>query len=86
MINEEMIKCLPLKAFADLLIKTVTCPEYDEDYNGDTVYCGDWTYYKTSDGQEFDGYEDALQHECWWLAQEANEDWSVLHTIPSLNL
>ena len=70
MINEEAIRNLSRKKLAGLLIKTVTYPDYDEDYNGDTVYCGDWTYYRTSDGQEFDGYEDALQHECRWLAQE----------------
>ena len=70
MTNEEVIRNLSRKKLAGLLIKTVTYPDYDEDYNGDAIYCGDWTYYRTSDGQEFDGYEDALQHECWWLAQE----------------
>lgn len=72
MTNEEVLKALPRRMFAELLIKTVTRPEYDEDLDGEIRECGSSDFYVTSDGMEYwEDYESALQHECWWLAQVA---------------
>lgn len=77
MTNEQMIRSLPLKEFASLFIRH----EYEEDWDytygedGEDVpfFWGYRTILVTSDGLEFDeyNYEYALEHECWWLQQEA---------------
>ena len=72
MTNEEFLKHLTRKHFAELLIKTEQRPDYDEGLDGEWHYIGDQTFYITSDGQEFwEDYDSALEHECWWLAQDA---------------
>ena len=43
---------------------------YDWDENLIPGYMED--YYTTSDKQEFSDYEEAVEHELWWLAQEVS--------------
>lgn len=71
--NEDWLRSLPRKDLAALLIGTTEEPDYDEGIDGEWYECGTIKYYVTSDGLMFwyDDYESALQHECWWLAQDA---------------
>ena len=74
MTNEEFVKRLPRKSLAELLIVCHSEPEYDKGFDGEWYQCGARDYYRTSDGLEFcEDYDDALQHECWWLAQQYDE-------------
>lgn len=73
MTNEEMLRSLPLKELASLVIRHKYEEDWDYDYDENPFFWGYKTYLVTSDGLEFDklDYEDALEHECWWLQQEA---------------
>lgn len=71
MTNEEFIKKLyPRRKLAMSLVKTETQPDWDEGIDGEWVRCGDITTYITSDGRRYMDFKDAVEHECWWLAQE----------------
>jgi len=76
MTNEDYIKSLPRKELAIALINTSEVPDYYDDYDEDN--CGlpiFRTVHVTSDRMEFwDDYEGALEHECWWLAQEMEDE------------
>lgn len=74
MTNEEYIKSLDRKSLAIALIKTTEVPDYgDPDDSWDIPFMQ--TIYVTSDRMEFwDDYEGAIEHECWWLAQEREDD------------
>lgn len=73
MTNEEWIKSLPRKELAKRLISTSMEPDWGDDddgWNGPFMQ----TIYTTSDSQSFyEDYEGAIEHECWWLAQERSE-------------
>lgn len=73
MTNEEMIRSLPLKDLAGLAIRYKCREDIDYNYDEEPFSWGIVTTLVTSDGLEFDedDYEDALEHECWWLQQEA---------------
>ena len=71
MTNEQYIKLLSRKQLAEQLIKQHNEPDYDYDYDDNLYLCGYVTYYTTSDGYDFcEDFDGALEHECWWLAQE----------------
>lgn len=71
MTNEQWIKQLGRKELAERLIKSKTEPDYDYDYDDNIYCCGEFTVYVTSDGFDFcEDFDGALQHQCWWLAQE----------------
>ena len=74
MTNEDYVKSLSRRELAIMLLNV----EEQEDY-GDPD--DDWvlpfyrTIYVTSDRMEFeDDYEGAIEHECWWLAQEREDE------------
>ena len=73
MTNEEMLRSLPLRDLASLVIRHEYEEDWDYDYDENPFFWGYKTYLVTSDGLEFDeyNYEAALEHECWWLQQEA---------------
>lgn len=74
MTNDQYVRQLPRRQLADLLIKVVEEPDYDEDHDGEMRWCRNYTVYISSDGQRFwDDYEGAPYHECWWLAQHMEE-------------
>jgi len=74
MTNEDYIKSLPIKDLAIMLINTSEVPDYgDPDDRWDIPFMQ--TVYVTSDRMEFwEDYEGAIEHECWWLAQEKEDD------------
>ena len=74
MTNEEMLRSLPLKELASLVIRHEYEEDWDYDYDENPFFWEYRTILVTSDGQRFDeyDYEDALEHECWWLQQEAS--------------
>ena len=74
MTNEDYVRSMPRRELAIMLVNI----EEQEDY-GDPD--DDWvlpfyrTIYVTSDRMEFDeDYDAAIEHECWWLAQEREDD------------
>lgn len=73
MTNEEMLRFIPLKDLASIVIRHKLKEDWDYDYNEAPFFWGYKHILVTSDGIEFDeyDYEDALEHECWWLKQEA---------------
>ena len=73
MTNEEMIRSLPLKELASLVIRHEYEEDIDYDWDEEPFSWGIRDIFVTSDGLKFDeyNYEDALEHECWWLQQEA---------------
>ena len=74
MTNEDYIKSLPRKELAIALISTTDVPEYEDDDCFDIV-AFTHTLHVTSDRMEFwDDYDAALEHECWWLAQERDDE------------
>lgn len=71
MTNEQYVKLLSRKQLAELLIQKTYQEEIDYDWDENSYISGYCIVYVTSDGQEYlEDYESALQHECWWLAQE----------------
>lgn len=77
MTNEEILRSLPLKDLASLVIRHESEEDWDYTYGEDgedvPFFWGYRTILVTSDGVRFDeyDYEAALKHECWWLKQEA---------------
>lgn len=73
MTNEQILRSLPLEDFASLLIRHTYEEDMDYDWDENPFSWGIRTILITSDGSRFyeDGYETALDHECWWLTQEA---------------
>lgn len=68
--NIDYIRSLDVKQLAELLVQCESEPEYDYDWDEELQYEGQVDVYVTSDGERFDQYSDAVQHECWWLNQE----------------
>ena len=73
MTNEQVIRFLPLRDLASLLIRYKYEDDIDYDWDENPFSWGIRTILITSDGHRFDEYDykDALEHECWWLQQEA---------------
>ena len=73
MTNEQIIRQLPLKDLASLAIRHQYEEDIDYDWDEEPFSWGVRDILVTSDGLRFDAYdyEDALEHECWWLQQEA---------------
>lgn len=44
--------------------------EWDCDMDDEWYICGQTEVWITTDGKEFQSYEDALEHECQWLGEE----------------
>lgn len=67
MTHEEYIKTLSRKELAILLVNTSLEPDYEVPFMQEI--------HVTSDRMEFiDDYDSALEHECWWLAQDRKEE------------
>ena len=73
MTNEQMIRSLSLRELASLVIRREYEEDIDYDWDENPFSWGIRTILVTSDGRRFDehDYEYALEHECWWLQQEA---------------
>ena len=57
------IRQLSIKELAYLVINSHTEEEYDYDYEDELVPCGVRRFYTTTDGNDFDGLEDAYEHQ-----------------------
>ena len=73
MTNEQFIRSLPLKDLASIVIRHQYEEDIDYDWDENPFSWGVRTVLVTSDGVRFyeDDYEAVLEHECWWLQQEA---------------
>lgn len=73
MTNEEILRSLPLKDLASLVLRRDYEEDIDYDWDENPFSWGIRTILVTSDGVRFceDDYKEALEHECWWLKQEA---------------
>ena len=70
MTNLEYFRKLSLEEVAELLITVRTFENYDYDYEERLQYTGLDSVCVCSDGEEFSDYDEALEHEIWWLQQE----------------
>lgn len=73
MTNEEILRSLSLRDLASLIIRREYEEDIDYDWDENPFSWGIRTVLVTSDGRRFyeDDYIAALNHECWWLTQEA---------------
>ena len=74
MTNLEHFRRLPLEDVAALLITIRTFEDYDYNYDEELEYRGLESVFVCSDGEEFEHYDEALEHEIWWLQQERKDD------------
>jgi len=72
--NIDVIRSWPAQKLADALITQHEEAIYDYDYDDELYISGHDYVYRTSDGESFGDYDEALEHEVWWLSQEANYD------------
>ena len=73
MTNEEWIRSLSRKELAHELIRLTQQPDYgDDDDEWDLPFFRD-VYICSDDTEFYEDYDGALEHECWWLAQNRNE-------------
>lgn len=73
MTNEAMIRSLPTRQLAEMLIRYEERTSIDYDWDENLTVGWPEDHYITSDGEDFSFYEEALEHELWWLQQEEGE-------------
>lgn len=75
MTNYEHIRKMTIEEMAEDRIHLSLEEVFDYDYEENLIMSTD-RFFKTSDGEEFDIYEDALEHEVDWLKREyCSEDY-----------
>ena len=69
MTNREYLESLSKRDLAVLII--AQCEDETEEYDWDEspIDGFPYTYWRTSDGEEFLDYNEAIDHEVWWLRQ-----------------
>lgn len=73
MTNEQIIRNQwTTEELAKVLVKCVIYEDFDYDWDENLISNGINDYYETSDGERFDFYEEAVEHEVWWLNQEVS--------------
>lgn len=72
--NRRWLNGLTNREFAKHIINTSTIPDYDYDYDDNLFECGTIDVYTTTDGTQFYDYEEALDYETRWLAQERPDE------------
>lgn len=72
--NRRWLNGLTNRELSKYLINTSTIPDYDYDYDDNLVECGTIDVYTTTDGTQFYDYEEALDYETRWLAQERPDE------------
>ena len=71
--NEYAIRNLwPAQRLASALIGHRMEDDWGYGCDDEWYVCGSYDVYTTSDGEEFGDFDDAVDHELWWLAQEAD--------------
>lgn len=70
MSNLDYIRQLPIGQLAVLLVREKIEHTVDYDWDENPVDGPDYGVFETSDGEQFDDYEQAIQYEIWWLGQE----------------
>jgi hypothetical protein len=73
MTNLDYIQNLPIERIAELTLKEIVQADYDYNSDDELEYMGQDIYYRCSDGEEYYDYDEALEHEIWWLKQERTE-------------
>lgn len=74
MTNRRYLESLSDHDLAVVLVEMCegTTEEYDWDENPTEGY--PYTYWRTSDGEDFLDYDEAIEHEKWWLRQPHREE------------
>lgn len=72
--NREWISNLPINRLAELLVYCIQEPDWDYDYDENLYQSGFTDVFITSDGEKFQCYDEAIDHEIWWLKQEHKEE------------
>ena len=72
--NEYAIRNLwTIEQLAAALIFYSKEEDWDYNYDDEPYVCGYYDVFTTSDGEEFSNYEEAVEHEIWWLKQEVSD-------------
>jgi hypothetical protein len=66
----DRIRKLKPEELAPMLVRSVTEPDYDEDWDGDMVQCGELYFYVTPDECQFWDWQDAIDHTVKLLLSE----------------
>lgn len=69
MTNREYLESLPDRDFAALLISQCEDETVEYDWDENPIDGFPYTYWRTSDGEEFSDHDEAVEHEVWWLRQ-----------------
>lgn len=73
MTNEEFIRAnITTEELAQVLLFHRNDEEIDYDWDEEPYVSGLKDVYVTSDREEFDDINDAIEHEVWWLGQQVN--------------
>ena len=72
--NRRWLNGLSNREFAKHTINCSQIQDYDYDYDDNLVESGMIDVYTTTDGTVFYEYEEALNHETWWLNQERPDE------------
>lgn len=75
--NMDVIRTLPIKELAMLLVRVEAEEDIDYDWDENPYIGGILERYKTSDGEIFWEFAEAVEHECWWLKQQSDEPFVV---------
>lgn len=70
---EKQMKEMSVENLAMLNLVTIERPIYDEDFDGYMCICDTMCFQVTSDGTEFDDFDEALDYEVAWLRQECDD-------------
>lgn len=73
MTNLDYIRNLPIERIAELTLREIVEEDYVDNWDDEPEYWGLTSYYRCSDGKEYYDYDEALEHEIWWLKQERTE-------------
>lgn len=71
--NEQIVRSQwTTEELAEALVRYVRYEDFDYDWEENLVYNRICDLYETSDGEQFDFYDEAVEHEMWWLNQEVS--------------
>ena len=69
---EQLLANMTIERMAEIRLNVDREEIYDYDSDDNFEVCGVVYYISTSDGQEFDDYDEALVHEINWLKEEGS--------------
>lgn len=73
MTNEDFIRMtMTTRELAGLLLSYTIRPDFDYNFDDEPIYICDIDVWTTTDGYNFDSYDEAVEHEIGWLSKKSN--------------